>query len=145
MHIAFSIKELGSISYFLGISVQPYAKGYFLFQSKYAQEIHVKSGLVDCKPCLSPSATKTISPINASAPFASPTLCRSIVGALQYLTITRPDLAFSINQACQHMHAPTMGHFATVKRLLCYLKSTLDHGLIFQPSSFLLQAFSDSD
>ncbi|XP_058223052.1 uncharacterized mitochondrial protein AtMg00810-like [Rhododendron vialii] len=111
MHTAFSMIELGSISYFLGISVQPCAKGYFLSQSKYAQEILIKSGLVDCKPCLSPSATKTISPMNASALFAYPALYRSIVGAL----------------------------------LLHYLKGTLDHGLIFQPSSFLLQAFSDSD
>lgn len=145
MHSTFSMKELGSISYFLGISVQPCAQGYFLSQSKYAQEILTKAGLVECKPCLYPSAVKVTSTVVSSAPFAYPALYRSIVGALQHLTITRPDFAFSVNQACQHMHAPSIGDIATVKRLLRYLKGTLDHGLIFQPSSFLLQAFFNSD
>lgn len=100
MHSAFSMKELGFISYFLGISVQPCAKGYFLSQSKYAREILTNAGLVDCKSCLSPSATKAVFSHVPSAPFAYPAFYRSIVGALQYLTITRPDLSFSVNQAC---------------------------------------------
>lgn len=145
MHSAFSMKELGNLSYFLGISIQPSAKEYFLSQSKYARDILHKAGLTDCKPCSSPSIVKASDPATFSAPFAYPALFRSIVGALQCLTITTPDLAFSVNQACQHMHSPTVGAFASVKRLLRYLKGTLDHGLVYQPSSFLLQAFSDSD
>lgn len=92
----------------------------------------------------SPSVVKTSS-TDCSTPFAYPALFRSIVGALQYLTITRPDIAFSVNQACQHMHAPTVSDFASVKRLLRYLKGTFDHGLVYQPSSFVLTAFFDSD
>lgn len=80
-----------------------------------------------------------------SIPFAYPALFRSIVGALQYLTITRPDLAFSVIQAYQHMHAPSVSDFAAVKSLLQYLQGTLDHGLVNQPSSFQLATFSDSD
>ncbi|XP_058219670.1 uncharacterized mitochondrial protein AtMg00810-like [Rhododendron vialii] len=145
MHYAFSMKELGSLSYFLGIAVQSCAKGLFLSQSKYAREILHKAGLADCKPCISPSVIKPTSSSVSSAPFAFLVLFRSIVGALQYLTITRPDLAFAVNQAYQHMHFPTVGDFAAVKRLLRYLKGTIDHGLIYQPSSFELHAFSDSD
>lgn len=145
MHSAFSLKELGTLSYFMGISIQPCAHGYFLSQPKYAREILQKAGLVDCKPCSSPSVVKPVSMPSSFAHFAYPALFRRIVGALQYLTITRPDLAFAVNQACQHMHSPTVGDFASVKRLLRYLKGTIDHGLVFQPSSFILQAFSDSD
>lgn len=66
------------------------------------------------------------------------------MGALRYLTITRPNLAFVVNQACQHMSTPTIAHFTSVKRLLRYVKGSLDHGLFFSPGSFTLQAFSDS-
>ncbi|XP_058209850.1 uncharacterized mitochondrial protein AtMg00810-like [Rhododendron vialii] len=113
---------------------------------RYAKEILHKAGLSECKPCSSPSMVKaSVLPSDSSAPFAFPALFRSIVGALQYLTITRPGIAFSVNQACQHMHAPTVANFAAVKRLLRYLKGTLEHGLVYQPSFFALNAYSDSD
>lgn len=86
MHQAFSMKELGSLSYFLSISVQPCAKGYFLSQSKYAREILHKAGLFDCKPCASPSVVilvkNIVSLASSSTPFSQPALFRSIVGAL---------------------------------------------------------------
>ncbi|XP_028095340.1 uncharacterized protein LOC114295309 [Camellia sinensis] len=65
--------------------------------------------------------------------------------ALQYLTITRPDIAFTVNSACQYMHAPLLSNFNAVKHLLRYLKGTLDKGLQFQPSPLVLIAYSDSD
>jgi histone deacetylase 1/2 len=71
---------------------------------------------------------------------------RSIVGALQYLTLTRPDLAFSVNKVCQYLHAPTTVHWTAVKRILRYIRGTLKVGLTFQRSrSSLLSAFSDAD
>ncbi|XP_028059334.1 uncharacterized protein LOC114263037 [Camellia sinensis] len=69
----------------------------------------------------------------------------SLIGGLQYLTITRLDLGLAINQACQHMQAPTNGHFAQVKRLLRYVKGTLHYGLSFSLGPFFLQAFTDSN
>jgi hypothetical protein len=45
------------------------------------------------------------------------------VGALQYLTFTRPDICFAVNRVCQFMHAPTDSHWAPVKRILRYLKA----------------------
>lgn len=71
---------------------------------------------------------------------------RSIVGALQYLTLTRSDLAFSVNKVCQLLHSPTTEHMSAVKRILRYLKHTLDVGLKFTKSkSMLVSAFSYSD
>jgi histone deacetylase 1/2 len=71
---------------------------------------------------------------------------RSIVGALQYLTLTRPDLAFSVNKVCQFLHAPTTEHWTAVKRILRYVKDTLKLGITFtKSSSTLLSAFSDAD
>ena len=71
---------------------------------------------------------------------------RSIVGALQYLTLTRPDISFSVNKVCQFLHAPTTSHWTAVKRILRYIKGTLNTGLTFRrSSSTLLSAFSDAD
>ena len=68
------------------------------------------------------------------------------VGALQYLTFTRPDIFFVVNQVCQFMHAPTESHWATVKRILRYLHGTTSHGLpITCSSSFYLHGFTDAD
>ncbi|XP_028089128.1 uncharacterized protein LOC114289580 [Camellia sinensis] len=146
MHSAFSMKELGFINYFLGISVAPTSTGYVLSQHKYASEILVKAGMSSCKLYSSPMATKHSSSSSTDdLPFSHPSLYRSLVGALQYMTITRPDLAFAVNHACQFMQSPSNTHFVIVKRLLRYLKGTLDYGLHFSNGPLILNAFSDFD
>ena len=81
------------------------------------------------------------------SPFSDPTLYRSLVGALQYLTITRLDIAYIVNSVSQFLHAPTAGHFPAVKRILRYVKGTLHFGLNFRPSTVpsTLVAYSDAD
>ncbi|CAL8083411.1 unnamed protein product [Prunus armeniaca] len=78
-------------------------------------------------------------------PHDSPDLYRSVVGALQYLTITRPDLSYAVNQVCQFMHSPTTTHWTAVKRILRYVKATYNHGLLYKPGLSHLTAFSDAD
>ncbi|XP_028078666.1 uncharacterized protein LOC114280487 [Camellia sinensis] len=145
MHLVFSMKDLGNLSYFLGISVHISDTHYFLSQHKYAQEIIHKAGMDDCKPCPSPISVKPGLSPTSDLPFANPSLYRTLVGSLQYLTITRPDLSLAVNQACQHMHAPTNGDFAAIKRLLRFVQGTLSHGLTYTPSTFDLHVFSDSN
>ena len=71
---------------------------------------------------------------------------RSVVAALQYLMLTRPDLAFSVNKVCQYLHAPTTEHWTAVKRILRYVNNTISHGITFlKSSSNLPSAFSDAD
>lgn len=71
---------------------------------------------------------------------------KSIVGALQYLTLTQPDIAFSVNKVCQFLHAPTTIHWAAVKRILRYIKQCVQLGLkIPKSASTLVSAFSDAD
>ncbi|GMP51438.1 hypothetical protein CsSME_00017662 [Camellia sinensis var. sinensis] len=101
--------------------------------------------MLDCKSCSSPISVKLGLPPNSDVLFDNPSFYRSIVGVLQYLTITRPDLSYAVNQLCQHMHNPTIGHFAGVKRLLRFVKGTITHGLTYTPSLFDLQAYSDSN
>lgn len=77
--------------------------------------------------------------------YHSPEQYLSIVGALQYLTFTRPDIAFAVNQCCQFMHNPLDIHVVAVKRILRYLSGTLDFGIHFNPGPLQLQAYRDAD
>ena len=74
---------------------------------------------------------------------------RSVVGALQYATITRPDIAYSVNKVCQFMSHPLESHWVAVKRILRYLKGTINFGLHLTPCSPrqapALQVFCDAD
>ncbi|PKA55074.1 putative mitochondrial protein [Apostasia shenzhenica] len=92
------------------------------------------------------STPTTVISTKSSTPLSDPSLYRSIVGALQYVTITRPDIAFAVNRACQYMHTPTEEYWAAVKRILRYLKGTILYGLtIHHHTPFTLHAFSDAD
>jgi histone deacetylase 1/2 len=71
---------------------------------------------------------------------------RSLVGGLQYLTLTRPDLSFVVNKVCQFLSQPTTVHYEAVKRILRYVKGTLSTGLQFQPTtSTMLDVYTDAD
>ncbi|PKU69726.1 putative mitochondrial protein [Dendrobium catenatum] len=76
---------------------------------------------------------------------SDPGLYRSITGALQYLTLTRPDIAFSVNLLSQNMHEPSPKHFYMLKRLLRYIKGSLHFGLPITKSNLILKSFSDAD
>nr|XP_029150713.1 uncharacterized protein LOC114925768 [Arachis hypogaea] len=78
--------------------------------------------------------------------FENPSLYRSVIGSLQYATITRPDIVFSVNKLNQYMQRPLQSHWKCAKRLLRYIAGIVTHGLVFHPSSNLrLFAFSDSE
>ncbi|KAF5445100.1 hypothetical protein F2P56_034178 [Juglans regia] len=82
----------------------------------------------EAKPISTPMATTTNLSAFDSEDFSDPTLFRSTIGALQYLSVTRPDIAFTVNKLSQFMHKPKLAHWQSVKRLLRYLKQTINHG-----------------
>ncbi|XP_021995840.1 uncharacterized mitochondrial protein AtMg00810-like [Helianthus annuus] len=145
LHQEFVIKDLGSLNYFLGLEVLHTNDGLVLTQTKYANDIVIRAGLTHAKPVPTPLSTSDTF-VSDGVPFDDPTLYRSLVGALQYLTITRPDLAYAVNQACQHLHALTEKHFQLVKRIVRYVKGTISHGLVFtRPTSSTILGYSDAD
>jgi hypothetical protein len=82
----------------------------------------------------------------AGSPVADMSEYRSLAGALQYLTFTRPDIAYAMQQICLHMHDPRDHHLTLVKRFLRYVKGTLHHGLQLPPSAMdRLVAYIDAD
>jgi hypothetical protein len=128
----FKLKDLGNLSYFLGIQAVRSSQGLHLRQAKYISNLLSRSKMMGAKPFSSPClagskmSTKDGDPLSPE----DTTLYRQTVGALQYCTLTRPDIAFFVNQLCQHMHTPPTLHWTTAKRVLCYLKGTTLKGLL---------------
>ncbi|KAM1873468.1 hypothetical protein ACFX13_007300 [Malus domestica] len=143
--IRFSMKDLGPVHYFLGMEVVRTPSGLSLSQQKYATDLLHRTKMHGAKPVPTPAVSGRRLSLQDGDPLPDPTEYRSVVGALQYLTLTRPDINFAVNQVCQFLHQPTSTHWAAVKRILRYLVGTTSHGLIYKPGSFRLTAFSDAD
>ncbi|KAM1260029.1 hypothetical protein ACFX2J_039256 [Malus domestica] len=141
----FDIKDLGTLHYFLGIQISCTATGMFLSQTKYIQDLLHKTEMSDCKPCDTSCLPYNRLLKDDGVPFSEPGTYRSIVGALQYLTFTRPDIAFSVHQVSQFLQTPMVSHFTAVKRILRYLKGTLSSGITYAAGDVGLKAFSDAD
>ncbi|XP_021766596.1 uncharacterized protein LOC110731052 [Chenopodium quinoa] len=124
----FDMTDLGKLSYFLGISVTRTRGRMFLCQRKYAEEIINRAKMSNCKPVSTPVDCKSKLSAFDGDPVVDPSLYRSLAGALQYLTFTRPDIAYAVQQICLFMHAPREPHFNALKRIIRYLKGTADHG-----------------
>ncbi|XP_051202590.1 uncharacterized mitochondrial protein AtMg00810-like [Lolium perenne] len=131
----FAMTNMGSLHYFLGIAVTRDSSGMHLSQAKYAAEILDRAGMTACKSATTPVDTSPKLAATASPPVADPTEYRSLAGALQYLTFTRPDIAYAIQQVCLHMHDTCEQHLAAIKRILHYVKGTLSHGRQLHSSS----------
>jgi histone deacetylase 1/2 len=145
---SFAVKDLGDLSYFLGIEVTRTDSGIALTQAKYAADLLKPVNMHNCKDIATPmSSSERLS--KTSGILLSDELAfsyRSTVGSLQYLCLTRPDIAFAVNRVCQFLATPTDVHWSAVKRILRYVKGTLDHGLQIQRSlSTELSVYTDAD
>jgi hypothetical protein len=117
-------------------------------QNKYAMDILERTRMKHYKPVSMPLSTseKLSAHVGNVLGPNDATSYQSIVRGLQYFTLTRPDLAFSVNKVCQYLHSPTMLHLAAVKRILRYVKGTIGMGLqIIKSPSMLVSGFSDAD
>ncbi|CAL1406107.1 unnamed protein product [Linum trigynum] len=143
----FSLKELGDVNYFLGIEIIHTASGYVLSQHRYMIDILNRFHMLDAAPISTPMASSApLTLCDGTAP-TDATRYRQVLGALQYLVYTRPDIAYAVNKLSQYMHAPTANHWQCLKRLLRYICGTLSYVLAIRRTSIPLRltAFADSD
>ncbi|VVA31716.1 PREDICTED: Retrovirus-related Pol poly from [Prunus dulcis] len=140
------MKDMGTLTYFLGLQITYGSNGdLFVHQTKYCKDLLKRAGMEACKPSVTPCKPHSSVLRNEGSLLTDPTQFRSIVGALQYLTFTRPDIAFAVNSVCQFMQAPTDVHVGLVKRILRYLHGTLEYGLTFTTGSTSLTGYCDAD
>ncbi|XP_070677814.1 uncharacterized mitochondrial protein AtMg00810-like [Malus domestica] len=99
--------------------------------------------MAGAKPCYTPLGSNKLD--HTGPLLSNPTEYRSIVGGLQYLTWTRPNISFYVNQICQFMQSPGDQHMQAAKRVLRYLKGSVSEGLWFKKGATTLTTFSDAD
>uniref|UniRef100_A0A1J3J2T0 Retrovirus-related Pol polyprotein from transposon TNT 1-94 n=4 Tax=Noccaea caerulescens TaxID=107243 RepID=A0A1J3J2T0_NOCCA len=135
LHSVFDIKDLGELKYFLGIEVCRSTDGLFLSQRKYILDLLCETGNLEAKPAPTPledtykANQQGESDTKSDCAFHDAPLYRKIVGKLIYLTLTRPDLCFAVNQASQYMQTPMESHWKTVNHILRYIRGTSDQGI----------------
>ncbi|RVX00652.1 Retrovirus-related Pol polyprotein from transposon RE1 [Vitis vinifera] len=122
MHSKFHTKDLGELKYFLGIEVSRSKKGMFLSQRKCVLDLLKETGKIEAKPCTTPMVPNVQLMPDDGDPFYNPERYRRVVGKLNYLTVTRPDIAYAVSVVSQFTSAPTLKHWAALKQILCYLK-----------------------
>ncbi|RVW62552.1 putative mitochondrial protein [Vitis vinifera] len=128
----FQTKDLGKLKYFLGIEIAQSSSGVVLSQRKYALDILEETGMLDCKPVDTPMDPNVKLVPGQGEPLGDPGRYRLLVGKLNYLTITRPDISFPVSVVSQFLQSPCDSHWDAVIRILRYIKSTPGQGVLYQ-------------
>nr|XP_016487056.1 PREDICTED: uncharacterized mitochondrial protein AtMg00810-like [Nicotiana tabacum] len=155
LHKAFKIKDLGNLKYFLGIEVCRSAKGILLCQRKYALEVTAELGLSGAKPTITTMEQNkqlTIVEYDEHCHLDNdPTLAdvrsyQKLIGKLLYLTLTRPNIAYSVQTLSQFMQAPKQSHLEAAYRVVRYVKNEPGLGILMSAiGDMTLSAHCDSD
>ena len=130
----------------MGLQVKQKKEGIFISQEKYARNIVKKFGLDSKKHASTPMSSSTKLNVDSSGVEVSPTLYRSVIGSLLYLTASRLDIAFSVGVCARYQAALKESHLTAVKRIIRYINGTLDYGLWHsKDSNACLAGYSDVD
>ncbi|XP_071722751.1 uncharacterized mitochondrial protein AtMg00810-like [Rutidosis leptorrhynchoides] len=144
LHRMFSIKDLGKLKFFLGFEIARSKEGIHMCQRKYTLELLADSGFLGSKPASTPMLY-SIEFEEASPKLEDPSIYRTLIGKLLYLTHTRPDISQSTQFLSQFLQEPTMEHLRAAHRVLRYLKNSPGQGLMFSATNSLqLRSYFDA-
>lgn len=131
LHSMFKVKDLGKLQYFLGMEIARSKQGIFVSQRRYVLNLLKETGKLGCKPASTPQERNWTSKISNNDPPVDREQYQRLVGKLIYLSLTRPDIAYSVSVVSQYMHSPTKRHYEAVQQILRYLKGTPRKGIFF--------------
>lgn len=124
-------KEFEIMSFFLDIEVRQQSDGIFISQKKFVKELLEKFKMTNCNAVNTPVLTGSKLSKEGEGKTVDSTLFKSLIGSLRYLTITRPDIVYSVGFFSRYMENPKESHWLAAKRILRYIKGTMDFGLFY--------------
>ncbi|XP_012850949.1 PREDICTED: uncharacterized protein LOC105970659 [Erythranthe guttata] len=146
MSSEFEMSMVGELTYFLGLQVKQMSDGIFITQSKYAKNLVKCFGLESAKTVRTPMGTNDKLSRQLDATAVDPTLYRSMIGSLLYLTSSRPDICYSVGVCARYQSNPKECHLSAVKRIIRYVSGTTDFGIWYSmDTNTTLAGFSDAD
>ncbi|RVW51356.1 Retrovirus-related Pol polyprotein from transposon TNT 1-94 [Vitis vinifera] len=146
MKLEFDMTDLGKMKYFLGMEVLQNSEGIYISQRKYAKEVLERFGMEKSNSVKNPIVPGDRLTKNEGGVKVDATKYKQLVGSLMYLTATRPDLMYVVCLISRFMASPTEMHLQAAKRVLRYLKGTVDLGVFYQnEGNGELMAYTDSD
>ncbi|GAU26641.1 hypothetical protein TSUD_102510 [Trifolium subterraneum] len=144
----FEMTDLGHISYFLGIEFYKSSRGLLMHQRRYASEVLKRFEMDNCNHAITPSEPRLQLSKSEEEAEVDPTQYRRLIGSLRYLYNTRSDLAYIVGIVSRFIQKPKLSHLAAVKRILRYIRGTMDYGILFPSTDkgkqCKLVAYSDS-
>ncbi|XP_020578757.1 uncharacterized protein LOC110023608 [Phalaenopsis equestris] len=142
----FEMTDIGLMAFYLGIEVKQMEDGIFISQEGYAREILKKFKMENSQSIKTPVECGVKLSQFDEGKRIDPIFFKSLVGSLRYLTCTRPDILYAVGLVSRYMETPTVTHLKTAKRIMRYIKGTIDFGLFYSSSNnFKLVGYSDSD
>ncbi|XP_065619057.1 uncharacterized mitochondrial protein AtMg00810-like [Quercus suber] len=142
----FEMNIVGELNYFLGLQVKQRKDRIFISQEKYAKNLVKRFGLDSRKHTSTPMSSSAKRSIDAAGVDIDPTLYRSMIGSFLYLTISRPEIAFSVRVCVRFQAAPKESHLTVVKRIIPYINGTSDYGIWYsKDSNECLARYLDAD
>ena len=128
----FQTKNLGKLKYFRGIKVAQSNSGVVISQRKYTLNILTDTGLLNCKPVDTPMDPNVKLVPSQGELLRDPRRYRRLVGKLNYLTITRPNISFTVSVVSQFLKSPCDSHWDVVVHILRYIKGTPGQGVLYE-------------
>ncbi|XP_030945738.1 uncharacterized protein LOC115970217 [Quercus lobata] len=126
---------VGELNYFLELQVKHQKEGIFISQEKYAKNFVKRFGLDSKKHTSTPMSSSVKLSLDVANVEVDPTLYRSMINSLLYLTVSRPDIAFSIEVCARFQAAPKESHLTAVKRIIRYINGTSNYEIWYSRDS----------
>ncbi|RVX11650.1 Retrovirus-related Pol polyprotein from transposon RE1 [Vitis vinifera] len=146
MHSEFEMSMMGELNFFLGLQIKQLKKETFINQAKYIKDLLKRFNMEEAKVMKTPMSSSIKLDMDEKGKSIDSTMYRGMIGSLLYLTASRPDIMYSVCLCARFQSCPKESHLSAVKRILRYLKGTMNIGLWYpKGDNFELIGVSDAD